>query len=261
MARRKGKFIRGVIGPVKFYVRKNKQIISNRTAKGTVKHSENSKKAQHTFGMSTHLGSKIREAQQTNLNGFSDGEMGNRFNRELIQILNQSRNPETRAYDFEADSFSRLVGFEFNDDSKLGRLMAKLPSVDFKEGVLSIQLPKLKIPTMFKFPFQSFRCRITLSVTLLRLKEGFITMDPKNQSVEITKDKATLSSQTVEFNVPDGCLCLAGVFLEYFTANRNDWRLINGKGFNPGSICGALITSGVYKEEDGHLWTEMMKFE
>ncbi|SDZ84868.1 hypothetical protein [Pedobacter hartonius] len=261
MARQNGKFISGVLGPLVYRVVNGKQIISTKTAPGTIKQTTDTKRSADTFGMGSSLGASIRKTLAGQLSGFYDIGMISRLNGKMAEILGTCRNPKSRLYQFETNSFSRLDDFEFNANSEATNLLSKAPTVVLRDGILTIMLPKLVILQHLKFPNRSYKCEISFNVSLFRLRDGLMKAFPDTQSFLITKNMKEVDPDEFIFAVPDGCLCVVSVFLNYLTAEKTGWKSINSKKFNPGCICAALISPGAYKD-DGHIiWTKMTKFE
>ena len=74
-----GKFFTGRIGPVTFRKSKGKQIVSARPLPGTMKQTENTKKASGTFGMASLLTSKIRQEFSNDICNLHDGDIHSRL--------------------------------------------------------------------------------------------------------------------------------------------------------------------------------------
>jgi len=247
------KFFKGVLGPVVFKERKGKQQVVTKVTPGTMKQTTATKSSQHTFGMASSLGAHIREAFQYDIYGLNDGEMTPRLSGAINQSLNFCRDPESKLYYFVEDSFYTLANFDFNTASKLNHRLGLNPKATVTDGVLKIAFPDHQRPYKLKFPKGSTSCIMTISVTLFRLRDGLRINIPTQQTLTIGLNDAILNGKTFLFDVPDGCLCIAGIFLKYYT-NR---LMINNKLFSPAAICDALITPGVFVEDDNLKWVEL----
>lgn len=259
MAEQRGKFLRGVLGGQVFRVVNNKQQVSTKPLRGTVKQNKATKRASNTFGMASGLGSQIRSTVSTEVLQSGDGSLTNRLNTELIAVLNECRNPSTKLYQFAEDSFGRLKDFEYDVNNRVGQLMTARPQVTIADGQLVVSLPQLDVPSRFKFPRDSFQCNLQVLVSLFRLADGKFGKVPDLQQIEITKNKELLEGRDLVFSIPSGCLCVVSLFLNYSFAGKRGWEPI--KNFYPGCICGALINPGPYKGDVRRTWLKAIAFE
>jgi hypothetical protein len=260
MARKKGDFLSGVLGPLVFRVVNGVQRVSQRPEPGTMKQTADTKRAANTFGMASSLGAKFRGTLKEQLLAFSNNGVKNRLNGRLMEILGSCRNPKSLMYQFAGDSFEGLEDFEYHTKSTVGKLLGRPPEISVDQGKIRFRLPELKIPIQLKFPYDSFRCKINVSVSLLRLRDGLYQALAETQTVVFNNHMKKTDPHEFEFEVPNGCLCIVSLFLVYETANRKGWKMINNKNFNPGCICKAIITDGEYQAGDGIIWKEMVKF-
>ncbi|WP_158800627.1 hypothetical protein [Pedobacter sp. L105] len=258
MARKDGNFLRGALGPYVYRVVRGKQVVSMRPVRGKMKQTPKTKKSNQAFGLATMIGRYLRESVINGINGYSDDEMNNRLTTLLVQSLAESRDPQTGSYAFLEDSFSTLEGFEFNRNSKLSNQMASEPAVAINNGILTVTIPQNQIDFTFKFPRNTFVCRIVVYVSLFRPEDWFTTKNVESQTVMITRNKPVMEEQKFTFAIPDGCLCLVSTFLQYANYGPEDMVFINNQKFNPGQICAAFITPGVF-QDDERLWIKMEK--
>jgi hypothetical protein len=261
MGTKKGDFFKGIIGNLVFRVVNGKQVVSLRPVRGTYKQSKEGLKRSNTFGTASSLGAKIRTDLAFNPNNFFDGKVSSRLTAELYKTLLTCRDLETMHYVFEPDSFSRLSGFDFNIYSKVKEQLAENLLIVFEKGMLKVVIPKMRIPDMLNFPYKSFRCRLTVSPSVFRLRDGLALSTPQRQSITITKDMKILEEQILKFEVPDGCLCIVSLCLEYTIAKKSGWVTINNKKFSPACICAAEITKGEYEPDERWHWEESILFE
>jgi hypothetical protein len=261
MAKQEGEFLKGVLGGLVFKIVNGKQVIATRIAPGTMKQTAAMKRSSNTFGMAASLSAAIRNTLSVQINRFHDGTAVSRLTGEVYKILGGIRDPGSMLYSFDSDSFRNLAGFEFNQLSKVKDRMAAQPTVDFIDGILYVKIPELSIPRRFKFAAGSFRCQLSVCVSLFRLKDGLAAELPDIKTVVITKDKDRLMAQAFQFEVPSGCFCITSLFLEYAAAGKNGWEVINNKELNPGCICGALITPGLYQQQSKRTWLDMVSFD
>lgn len=188
----------------------------------------------------------MRNTVSTEIAHFKDGTCTGRLNDALIKTLNECRDSSTNLYHFEQGSFSALNGLEYNQNSPVGKLMKIRPQVNISDGQLKVSFPDLLIPKQLKFPGDTFRCRIKVYISLFRLQDGKVSKVPVQQKIEITREKKFMPGKELLFEVPDGCLCLVSLFMEYAVPGKINWEPVNTRQFNQGCICGALITSGIY---------------
>ncbi|HEY0175608.1 MAG TPA: hypothetical protein VGC08_04470 [Pedobacter sp.] len=257
---RKGNYLKGVLGPLVFRKVNGRQEIVTKPVPGQMKQTKATKRASGTFGLSSKLGARIRDAVRGQLTNFQDSRMNVRLVGELNSILQGCRDSETRSFDFSEQTFSRLAGFEFNTDSKVRNLMLQFPEVKADQKILSVHVPPLSIPGKFKFPQKSFFCGLNISVSLFRLKDGKMAVAAKSQHMEIYRYPELSAAAEFKFDLPEGCLCITTISLKYAVAEEGGRRFINNKRFNPVCILGALFTTGTYGEPDDNQWTGMVKF-
>jgi hypothetical protein len=261
MAQEKNRMFSGVYGNAVLKVRRGKQIAVSRMAKGTMKQTEATKQCSSTFGVVSKLSATIRSVITPQINGFHDGEMCARMNGELVHILRAAKDPESQHYHFSEGSFARLNGFELNIGSKFSKMMFERPMVQLREGKIKVSLPALQIPVTFKFPVKSDYCKITLSLSLLRFKEGLMFPLPETQITSFHKTDKFMPAQDFDFKVPNNCLCILSIFLDYYKFATTGYELINSKKFNPASICAAIVTPDDVYDPQKQYWLNMVKLD
>lgn len=257
MAIQRGRFLYGSIGPLTYRVVDDQQIVSGKIKKGTTKQTKLTKKSAGVFGLGSNFCADIRDSISGQLNGLADYLMDKRLAGLMNSILQGCRNAETETFDFEEQSFSRLKGFEFNINSKLQYRIAKLPEVSLEGGVLSVSMPVLSIPGQLKFPPKSFYCKIGISVSLFRIKEGKRKKMPFYQKIEVTRNKEFTEAQVLKFDIPSDCLCITSIFLDYGAAEKNGWRMMNTKDLNPACILDVRFAPVMDGVKDNIRWTNM----
>lgn len=260
MATQKGLLISGKVGPHIYKIVRGKQIITSKAAPGTMKKSVAMVKHSKTFGKATSIAAHLRKSLIVPLNGFHDAEMVNRLNSQLVKILAQSNNAVTGGFNFDPDSFKRLEGFEFNNNSNVKDLFKLLPTTSIINDGLTVKIKGFNIPGMLKFPFKSYHCKLIVSLSLFRLQHGTRLASAESQFVEVTKDKTKAGPFEFNFRVPTGCFFVISFFLEFATATKLGWKAINDREFNPGCICAAQIAEGEEEEDVSRNWIKMMKY-
>lgn len=256
-------YLKGAFGPYVFRKMYNKQVVSRRLAKGEMKQTEATKKMAGVFGKASMLGRQIRETVERSIDKQNDPAMSRRLTTNLRQILSTCRDPETEQYSFEEQSFSKLNGFDYNIKSPLNKSLKQNLVADLKDGVLSIDLPAVQPQDLLLFPDGSSACELTIAISLFRLGDAMKKYGAELQVIKIKKRATDIVQQHFEFNVPDGCLCVVSVFLQYYDVVRNLAKVINSKTFSPAGICFALISPDIYENTDDRKWVRMfnLKFD
>ncbi|WP_158796181.1 hypothetical protein [Pedobacter sp. L105] len=257
MAKKDGKFIRGAIGDLVYRVVNEKQSVYPKPDPKKLKQTDNTKRAAEVFARAGLIGRYLRVSLANQINSYADYKMKNRLLATLRQCLKGSPNETTGIFNFKEDSFTSLEGFEFNEDSKLSKLLSNRSTTTLNEGILTVTIPENKIGSELKFPGNTFYCKVLVNVSLCRLEDGYMEKEAESQLITIARDEDLLEQQTFSFNVPDGCLCIVSTFLQYANYAKNNPSVINHKTFNPGQISKALITPGVYQDNDDSSWEKM----
>jgi hypothetical protein len=229
MARDKGKFFSGIIGPYVLKVRNNRQYIATRVVKGKLKRTPTMIKIQRTFGMASSLASKIRLGFENYIDKLQDEKSQARLTGDIYRIFIEVRNPETQLYSFHTDTFDRLTGFDFNISSPQKNWLLVNPQLNFQKGALKINWPAGKNRSMVKFPANGKICKISMVVNFFRLEEGFMTYSPIYQHFLVNKDEGVLPAQEFAFTIPDGCFCVVGLFQNYSTNEGSFGQQLNTK--------------------------------
>lgn len=258
-----GKFLRGTVGELIFKKIGNKQVVSTKRAPGTIKLTPDSIKAANTFGMASKLSSHIFNEFDEQINGFHDGSMFRRLNKELNLVLNLCRDFKTMEYSYDTHSFDSLSGLDFNIKSPVRKSFKRNPEINLTGRLLLVSLPEFAVGKFLRFPAGSSVCEFTVAITLFRLKDGMKMQATESQSVSIKRKTIISKKQNFEFEVPDGCLCIVGLFLKFFASSTAFPMLINTKNFSPAAICKAFSTPGVFVKNDNRLWVAMhgLKFD
>lgn len=245
MARFKGKFLIGSIGNVTFKKHRKEQILQGKPEKGGVKQSRATKKAALVFGKASRFSACIRRSFCSLIDGDYDGEMINRLNKANFAILKQCYLPETESYEFKPESFRRLNGFDFNNQSELKDSLWVDPTVHLQNQELLIQLPGFEIPADFKFPHRSNACTLELSVYLLSIRTGF-EKHLRLEALEISNEQTSVAAREWKLEIPDGCICVTGMALHYYHVAGHLTVPLNNKNFNPVVILNATVSEGEF---------------
>jgi len=263
MATKKGKFLSGIIGLLKLSKRNEQQIVSTKPGKGKVNQTEATKKASNTFGMASALSNNIKKVYDEYLDGTKDSQLTTRLGTRILDSIRPCRNNETGRYRFERHSFKYLEGLDFNIESPLMRTLGFLTEVTYKDGLLNVKSMGENDLLKIKYPNKAKICDLIVSVALFKLSEGQYNFHPITQMLELTLDNTETGNLDMNFEVPNGCLCVASIFLMSYHIYLGRYVRLNSRDFSPAGICGAYVTPGTFEgEETGHWIThDPMKFD
>jgi hypothetical protein len=260
MATRKGQFMTGVIGPVVLRVVNEKQVVSSKVGKGKIKHSEETKKSNQTFGMASSLAAQFRQSVGSQLNGLSDFDMNSRLSGTFFSILSRTRNKATREYHFLPDSFQSLEGFNFHQSYRLSKRLAAMPELSLENNVLKVAFPQINEEGYLQFAYGSFKCSLTICLSLFRLQDGFKVPNALTEELVIVKQIRLESTPQYEFKVPAGCFYVLSIFLRYNSLANNGFVAANSPKLTAACICKAEIAEGEYRGGDQYRWEEMLQY-
>ncbi len=240
-----GKRLRGIVGNVVFKDDKDKKNTIVQQAPVVVRQSEKTKVASGVFGQGSVLAGVIRRDMEIITRECYDSGMCNRFNKPVRDILNKCFDKATKIYHFSADSFEPLTGFEFNLKSLVTNSLYVKPVVSLSGNQLTVSIPEIQVKQQLKFPAGANLCEIGVVVCFVALEQG-MKQEESLQSIEIGSGATVLLPHNFIFEVPEGCLCVVGLGLNYFHKQNDIKTVKTHKTFNPANICGAIITEGVF---------------
>lgn len=245
MARIDGKFITGKIGATVYKKYRNKQVIQQSPIFNPSSHTASSKITAKIFGKASTLAMTLRDNLNPITTNFTDGEMVNRLNSEVIHILNQCKNIEKGFFDFHNDSFDRLNGFEFNQRSLVRNIFHIRPELAITANQLKISIPEMRLPQEFNFPKEIGNCMLSFGLGMFDLTNGQYHFNPI-QSTEITyKYKPdVIVPQQFEFEIEPGCLCIVVISLQFLRNTFAGKMFYNTADYNPVAILKAFIADG-----------------
>lgn len=261
MAIKKNNVLTGIIGPLVLRVVNGQQIVTQRMLPGTMKQTGATKLSAGSFAMASTFTAEFKRALGFAAGSYTDADMHGRLTGVINRILNVCRANDPKFYHFNEDSFSALTGFNFNLKSTVEKQMPLKPQISIAPGLLAVSFSETVDKPLIRFPKYSFKCTITFMVTLFRLTDGLRINLSDQQQLIIINDKKAVSIDTLNFIIPDGCLCVATMYMEYATSGNTGWRILNDKNFNPCCILSAQVTSGVYQKNDDRVWTPMTRFD
>jgi hypothetical protein len=260
MAIKDGDFIKGVLGNVVLRVLNGKQVMQRRNPKGSVKQSKNTKWCGKTFGMAVSLASKIRITLGSRILPQADSYLSSRLNGAIYSILLKVRDKTTGLYSFKEDSFEKLVGFNFNPDRSVDHWLRIDPSVHLEDQKLTVDFPELTVPKLLRFADDSERCIMSVSLSLFGLKEGKMVQRCITQQQTLLEPYAPFEATQFNFHVPDGCLYIVTLWLEYHAQTYKGARFTNIPKLYSGYVCEAHIAPGLFIEDNQYIWTNMISF-
>jgi hypothetical protein len=238
-----GKHLKGLVGKLVLRKHGKKQIVQGRPIQ--VKQTQATKESAKLFGKASRLAKNIRDGLVTALNADTDGEMVNRFNTEVRAILQHCLNPETNKFEFKADSFSRLTDFEFNKHSPFKNYFWESVQTEISDHKMHIHIPTFEVASQLKFPDFNTICELNAQVVMLYLKGKGLSKRLPLQTLEIISTQKISPAHEFSFEVPDGCLCVVGLYLKYYKMNKTSKMEYIKNGFYPSKICGAWISPGI----------------
>ncbi|TCC90212.1 hypothetical protein EZ428_13100 [Pedobacter frigiditerrae] len=242
----KGKFIKGKAGSLVFREYRGTQVVSGLPKVIKSHRTEGTKKAATLFGKSSKLAGGIRRGLGYICGKFYDGTMIYRSNTEILRCLTAARDPE-KQFDFNADSFRTLAGFEFNVGSMVKNHFYVQPQVTIEGNTLKVTVPEIKIPTDLKWPIDRLKtCKLLIATIGIDLKRGSTKFaEPQVMDIPYTYKPSLVASQTFEFEMIPGCLYVTAISLQYVEETFIGETTINTKDFNPAAILHAHIADGI----------------
>ena len=244
MARFDGKKWKGIIGNTIFRAGEGETIIIQQ-APVEVRQDPGSEKTAGLFGQGSALAAVIRRRLSTILRGNYDGKMVNRFNEPVRQAIIRSLDPETNEFVFAPDSFNELIGFEFNAKSLFINSLYVKPETSLNGNIFTVSFPEINVKKQLKFPVNANLCQLQVGVTCTALHQAR-DRPAEYKSIEIGNKQETVAPQEFSFEVPEGCLIVAAVGLNYFNKQGDVQTVMTSKTFNPANVCGAVITDGTF---------------
>jgi hypothetical protein len=243
----KGKFIKGKVGSVIYREYRGSQLIQGIPKKIKSHLTEGTKNAAKTFGKASKLARGMRWSLLYVCHKFYDGTMIYRLNAEILRCINAVKDPETQLFNFNADSFASLKGFEFNVGSMVKNNFFVQPAIRVEGTTLQITIPEIKIPSDLKWPIDRPKCcKLVIVASMIDLKKGLTELaKPQVMDIPYSYTPSVVASQTFDFEVVPGCLCITAISLQYIEETFIGENTINSKAFNPSAILHTYIADGV----------------
>ena len=256
MAKFDGKFFKGMVGPVVYKQYRGMQLVTAKSTLTLASQTENTKKAAAAFGLTSSLAADLRKNLCNIVTGFYDGTMVYRFKKLVQEAIYHSAGPEAGAYNFTANSFERLNGFEFNATSPVASNFFIQPEQELLGDNLMFKLPELRLSHDLKFPNNATSCLLHIAVGMYDLTYGHKTICPV-QSVEVLNEGSVIPAQSFEFTVVPGCLCITVLSFQYMQQTFSGQQIINSKAFNPVAVFSAVMADGAVLPEQTSHWQPM----
>lgn len=258
MARVDGKFITGKIGPTVYKKYRNKQVVQQTPVFTPSSHTERSKITAKIFGKASTLAMTLRNNLNPIVTDFTDGEMVNRLNSEVVHILNQCKNIEKDDFDFRVDSFNRLNGFEFNQRSLVRNIFYVRPELEIADNHLKINIPEMRLPQEFNFPKEIGQCMLSFGLGMFDLTNGQHYFSPiQSKEIVYQYKAAIIAPQQFEFEIEPGCLCVTVISLQFLRNTFAGKMFYNTIDFNPAAILKAFISEGRATKVKTKSWQQM----
>jgi hypothetical protein len=261
MARRKGNYFSGILGPVVLRIRNGEQVASTKIKKGSMKKTTGMKKASTNFGLASKLSGKIKLSFGKNTKGLTDSDHFGRLTGNLVAMLKASQDPDTRLFNFEAQSFDTLIGYNFNIHSPLNKWLLAGPQINFAEGQIQVRWPAMKLPAALRFPAEATHCKLTMAFSYFRLLDGYRLYAPLSNELIFTAEQDVFDPGVSSFAVPEGCLCLLGLFLTYFSGTATYQRELNTEKFSPAGIAATMVMPGEFIDNNEFDWVQIIGLE
>lgn len=258
MARLDGKFIKGAVGATVFKKYRGKQVMQKAPQYSPSSQTKASKESATVFGRASNLAMSFRDVLSPIITGEVGGDMVNRLNSDVVNILNQSIDPVNGEFLFQANSFSRLNGFEFNSNSLVRDTFFAQPSLLVTGTTLNISIPEIQMPSEFKFPKGINWCMLGLGLGMFDLEYGHTFFSPvASKEIEYQYDSAPIPAQEFNFEIEPGCLCIMVISLQFLKNTFAGRMFYNTVDFNPVAVLNAFIAEGAVNEDGVKNWDKM----
>lgn len=258
MARLDGKFIKGIVGPTVYKKYRNKQVVQQAPEYSPSSQTEGTKASASVFGVASNLAMTFRDTLNPIITDEVPGDMVNRLNSEVVNILNQSIDPVNGGFIFNTDSFSRLNGFEFNSKSMVRDIFFVQPSLLVTGNQLEINVPEIPMPAGFKYPKGIQWCMMSFGLGMYDLTNGHSFFAPvESKEIKYEYDSVPIPSQKFNFEIEPGALCIVVISLQFLKNTFAGRMFYNTIDFNPVAILKAFIAEGTVDQGRLKQWEEI----
>lgn len=235
-------FIRGLVGPLVNRKVGNKNYLQSRPYR--VKQTDDTKKAGKDFGKVSRAGALIRMCFGAVHQGFHDGQMGNRLNRQIYRAIKTNLDCEKGNRTLSNCVLDRLMDFQFNENchmqdhlfidpvislNKKQDLKISFPEFDVKRALI---LPEKCNAVVFKFNAFSFNFD---QLEPIEIKDVEWEYDVKYK-------QETIPARTLTIKCGDftGNSIFVGFTILYLEKDSRRSNVLNDIDFNPASILTAF---------------------
>lgn len=243
MARYKGKYLIGAIGPITLRLTKKGVIGSIRVK--DVKQTEATKRSANFFGKVVSFAGLLRANLQSL--GQQDSGLMNRLNKEMMAVFQQCYNKQTGVFNFSNNYFSRLNGIDLNADSALKENLWPLPSITLRENQLTVGISDLNIAENLKFPDGATHCKLQVLPLQFDLTGGHYRK-MEIRSLLVKRNNLPLQIQDFLVEVVPGTLCVIGLGLHYYKEDSGIFVMLNKPDFSPSVLIHAGFNEGTFSE-------------
>ncbi|RZJ86467.1 MAG: hypothetical protein EOO20_18235 [Chryseobacterium sp.] len=243
MAKFDGKHLRGLLGNLIFKKTKRGGVVTTRGK--NVRQTAATKKSANFFGRVANFSGLIRQALKAV--GYPDTGFMNRLNKELLAILLQCYDKETKTFNFTNTHFSRLEGMDFNNNSLWRESLFEIPSYTKTGDQLIIRLPEMNTATSLVFPDTAEFCELYIQPIQIDLNGGHVKKMDTIQ-VEISKNQVVVAAQEFSINLFAGTLCLIAIGIQYYKKKSGRYIELNNIDFSPAAFAYAAFHEGVFNE-------------
>lgn len=249
-----GDFLRGTVGSSVFKKHRNQQVVQGKSKKKQIDMTAASYDSAFVFGRASTLASTIR-VLNSDLIAFYDGAMISRFTGECNYILQQAATMGGKKFNFSPEAFSRLNGFEFNNDSPVKNYLFAQPITSFTGNLVNIDVPEIHIPNDLRFPPRARYCIVAFKVCLFDLQtDTYKDQAIKSFEIELKYPATTVPATQLSFEATQGCLCIISLGLFYLEKTFAGNTVVNSTSFSPSAILKAVFCPGELIQQD---WTKI----
>ena len=259
MAIIKNGFTRGTIGNSTYSEHNGRQVVKGLSNKKKYKKTVATIDCSTVFGKASNLACYFRESLGDTYTNFHDGGMSSRLTGVVTDCLRPALDETNLNFNFQQESFKRLIGFEFNIKSPLENQYHVQPTVDYTiNNRVHIQVPEMKTLKDLIFPKMIWKCKIVLTCALFDLEYGYYkNAESVSFNVEKAGEKVIFPVQYATFTTQPGCLCIIGISLKFYKESFLGDTYINNKLFNPCAILSTKITPGIVNKSVTETWDQM----
>jgi hypothetical protein len=256
MANKQGKFYRGVMGDLVFRVVNGKQIVQKRVTPGTIKHTSATKASSKIFGQAATFAAQLRDTVSAQVKNRPYTGMPAQLNGRMFSVLSAMQSSWKNSLLPDAKIFEGLEGFELNQLHPVQRRLQQLPAIQLENEELTVAFPELTVPQLLKFPYNSDRCKLSVTVSLFRLQDGKRVKRSLMQEKVLLRLLAPFEPFSFRYLVPQSCFYVVMLWMEFSDTMSSGSKQMRDPGLDAACICQARIAGGGYSAKDKYLWVD-----